>query len=28
MFYVEQDSHIDVWRALHEMRDIPTWLTN
>jgi len=26
VFYVEQDSHIDVWRVLHEMKDIPSWL--
>ena len=23
IFYVEQDSHIDVWRVLHMSRDIP-----
>ncbi|GHT94092.1 plasmid stabilization protein [Betaproteobacteria bacterium] len=26
VFYVERDDHIDVWRVLHEMRDIPRWL--
>jgi toxin ParE1/3/4 len=26
VFYVEQDGHIDVWRVLHGMRDIPAWL--
>lgn len=26
IFYVEHDSHIDVWRVLHEKRDIPAWL--
>jgi len=26
VFYVEQDSHIDVWRVLHGKRDIPAWL--
>ena len=28
VFYVEQDSHIDVWRVLHGKRDIPAWLQN
>jgi toxin ParE1/3/4 len=26
MFYVEQDSHLDLWRVLHPQRDIPAWL--
>ncbi|MGQ7956205.1 type II toxin-antitoxin system RelE/ParE family toxin [Pseudomonas sp. SP16.1] len=26
VFYVEQEAHIDVWRVLHEARDIPAWL--
>ncbi|WP_336331424.1 type II toxin-antitoxin system RelE/ParE family toxin [Pseudomonas putida] len=26
VFYVERDDHIDVWRVLHGMRDIPEWL--
>ncbi|RKP52077.1 type II toxin-antitoxin system RelE/ParE family toxin [Trinickia fusca] len=26
LFYVECDGHIDVWRVLHGMRDIPAWL--
>lgn len=26
IFYVEHDSHIDVWRVLHAKRDIPVWL--
>lgn len=26
VFYVESDSHIDVWRVLHGKRDIPAWL--
>ncbi len=26
VFYVEHDDHIDVWRVLHEQRDIPAWL--
>ncbi len=26
VFYVERESHIDVWRVLHAKRDIPGWL--
>ena len=26
VFYVEQPDHIDVWRILHDQRDIPSWL--
>ncbi|AAU91223.1 conserved hypothetical protein [Methylococcus capsulatus str. Bath] len=26
VFYVERDDHIDVWRVLHGMRDIPAWM--
>lgn len=26
VFYVEHPDHIDVWRVLHGMRDIPSWL--
>ena len=26
VFYVENESHIDVWRVLHGKRDIPAWL--
>jgi toxin ParE1/3/4 len=26
IFYIEQPSHIDVWRVLHGQRDIPVWL--
>lgn len=26
IFYIEQASHIDVWRILHSRRDIPTEL--
>lgn len=26
VFYVDCDSHIDVWRVLHAERDIPSWL--
>lgn len=25
-FYIERDDHIDVWRVLHSMRDVPAWL--
>lgn len=25
VFYVEHDTHIDVWRVLHGKRDIPAW---
>lgn len=26
VFYVERPDHIDVWRVLHESRDIPQWM--
>lgn len=26
VFYMEQESSIDVWRVLHGHRDIPAWL--
>jgi toxin ParE1/3/4 len=26
VFYVEQQDHIDVWRVLHQQRDIPAWM--
>lgn len=26
VFYVEREDHIDVWRVLHGMRNIPAWL--
>jgi len=26
VFYVERDAHIDVWRVLHEQRDVPAWM--
>lgn len=26
VFYVEHETHIDVWRVLHGKRDIPSWL--
>lgn len=28
IFYLEQESSIDVWRVLHGHRDIPAWLGN
>jgi toxin ParE1/3/4 len=27
VFYVERDQHVDVWRVLHEQRDIPAWMS-
>ena len=26
VFYVDRSDHIDVWRVLHGMRDLPAWL--
>jgi toxin ParE1/3/4 len=26
VFYVERPDHIDVWRVLHDTRDIPAWM--
>lgn len=26
VFYTEHPNHIDVWRVLHERRDIPVWM--
>lgn len=26
VFYVERPDHIDVWRVLHGLRDIPAWM--
>ena len=26
IFYVERDRDIDVWRVLHDARDIPAWM--
>lgn len=26
VFYMERPSHIEIWRVLHGMRDIPSWL--
>jgi toxin ParE1/3/4 len=28
VFYVEQDTVVDVWRVLHSHRDIPAWLSD
>lgn len=28
VFFIERDDHIDVWRVLHGLRDIPAWLGN
>ena len=27
VFYFERDDTVDVWRVLHEQRDIPAWMT-
>jgi toxin ParE1/3/4 len=26
VFYIERDDAIDVWRVLHDRRDIPAWM--
>lgn len=26
VFYIEQPGHLDVWRVLHDQRDIPVWM--
>ena len=26
VFYFERDDAVDVWRVLHEQRDIPAWM--
>ena len=26
VFYLERSDHIDVWRVLHNKRDIPAWM--
>lgn len=26
VFYLDRDDHIDVWRVLHQERDIPVWM--
>ena len=28
VFYMEREDHIDVWRVLHGVRDIPAWLVD
>ena len=25
IFYVEHDTHLDIWRVLHAQRDVPAW---
>lgn len=27
VFYLELESHVDIWRVLHAKRDMPAWLT-
>ncbi len=27
VFYIERDSHVDVWRVLHAQVDIAAWVT-
>jgi len=26
VFYFERDDHVDVWRVMHVLRDIPGWM--
>jgi hypothetical protein len=26
IFFIEREEHIDVWRMLHDQRDIPAWM--
>jgi len=26
IFYVERETHVDLWRVLHAQRDIPAWM--
>jgi toxin ParE1/3/4 len=26
IFYIERNTHVDVWRVLHGRRDIPAWM--
>jgi toxin ParE1/3/4 len=26
VFYVAHDDHVDIWRVLHQQRDIPEWM--
>lgn len=28
VFYIEFESHVDVWRVLHAKRDMPAWLSD
>ena len=28
VFYLEFETHVDVWRVLHARRDMPAWLTD
>ena len=28
VFYLEFETHVDVWRVLHAKRDMPAWLTD
>jgi toxin ParE1/3/4 len=26
IFYVERETHVELWRVLHAQRDIPAWM--
>jgi len=26
VFYMDRDDHVDLWRVLHQERDIPEWI--
>lgn len=28
VFYLEFETHVDVWRVLHAKRDMPAWLAD
>ena len=28
IFYLEFETHVDVWRVLHSKRDMPVWLSD
>jgi toxin ParE1/3/4 len=28
VFYLEFDSHVDIWRVLHAKRDMPAWMSD
>jgi toxin ParE1/3/4 len=28
IFYFERDDHVDVWRVMHQQRDIPAWMND